>query len=137
MAMYRTAAAALAISISVVLVPAAARAHFVLMSPPNWAQQDANGLPLKSAPCGQADPMNTAVPTNIVTPFAPGATVTVTISETIPHPGHYRVVLSTNGQAGLPADPAVTPGGNPSTPCGTTTIQNPPVFPVLADGMLA
>ena len=50
------------------------------------------------------------------------------------HPGHYRVALSTTGQGGLPADPAVTAVG--SDACGSTVIQNPPVFPVLADGML-
>ena len=49
-----------------------------------------------------------AVPTSMVTSFAPGDTVTMTISETVPHPGHYRAVLSTTGQGGLPADPQVT-----------------------------
>ena len=117
-------------------IPAAAHAHFVLQAPMNWAKQDASGLPLKSAPCGQADPAPTpaAVPTNVITPFAPGATVTITINETIPHPGHYRVVLSPTGPGGLPADPAVTP--NTQSACGTTTIQSPAVYPVLADGML-
>jgi MYXO-CTERM domain-containing protein len=74
------------------------------------------------------------MPTNIVTPFSPGETITVTLTETIFHPGHYRVVLSTTGQSGLPADPPVTPLN--SDPCASTVIQNPPVFPVLADGQL-
>jgi hypothetical protein len=134
--MSRYFAAALVVSLAILLGPASSRAHFVLQAPPNWAQQDTQGLPLKSAPCGQADPLTPAVATGIVTAFASGATVTITINETIPHPGHYRVVLSTTGRNGLPADPPVTAGGTPSTPCGSTTIQNPAVFPVLADGQL-
>jgi MYXO-CTERM domain-containing protein len=117
------------------LVPVAARAHFILQAPPSWAALDDLGGPQKSAPCGQADPGQPASPTGTVTAFAPGATVTITINETIPHPGHYRVVLSTTGQSGLPADPPVTAVG--TDPCGSTVIQIPPVFPVLVDGMLA
>jgi MYXO-CTERM domain-containing protein len=113
--------------------PATAHAHFVLQAPASWAQQNSFGDPQKSAPCGQADPGAAAVPSNAVTAFQPGQTITVTINETITHPGHYRVALSSTGQSGLPADPPVTAG---ATPCGTTVIQSPPVFPVLADGML-
>jgi len=116
-----------------ILIPAAARAHFVLQSPQSWAQLDASGSPQKSAPCGQADPGITPVATNVVTPYAPGDTVTITINEVVTHPGHYRVVLSESGQSGLPADPPVTAG---STACGSTEVQNPPVYPVLADGVL-
>jgi MYXO-CTERM domain-containing protein len=111
-----------------------AQAHFILQAPDSWAQQSSLGDPQKSAPCGQADPGLAAVPTNDVTPFSPGETITITINETISHPGHYRVALSTSGQGGLPYDPLVTPVGN--DPCGSTVVQNPPVFPVLADGQL-
>src|SRR5688572_19403550 len=101
--------AAVAIGAIGVLAPVAARAHFILMQPPNWAQQAAGtGTPLKSAPCGQSDPGTPAVRTNVVTPFTAGQTITVTIDErTISHPGHYRVALSTTGMSGLPADPPV------------------------------
>jgi hypothetical protein len=133
--MSRLTTVAVALGATAVLAPAAARAHFILMTPQNWAQQDTGGLPEKSAPCGQADPAPTppAVPTNVVTSFAPGDTVTITINEVIPHPGHYRVVLSETGMSGLPNDPQVTAS---TTPCGSTEIQNPPVYPVIADGML-
>ena len=73
-----------------------------------------------------------AVPTGAVTSFHAGQTITVTINETTFHPGHYRVVLSTTGQGGLPADPTPTPPGT----CESLAIQDPPVFPVLADGVL-
>ena len=114
------------------LYPVAAEAHFVLSSPASWANQGSLGDPQKSAPCGQADPGTPAVATGAVTAFHPGDTVTITINETVPHPGHYRVALAST-QAELPADPQVTVG---STACGSAAIQSPPVFPVLADGML-
>jgi hypothetical protein len=132
--MIRLTVAALVLSAAGVLVPSAAHAHFILQTPASWAAQDDFGGPQKSPPCGQSDPGQAASPTGMVTPLTPGQTVTITINETIAHPGHYRVVLSESGQAGLPADPPVTPVG--ADPCGSTVIQNPPVYPVLADGML-
>ena len=69
----------------------------------------------------------------MVTSYAPGDTVTVTIGETVTHPGHYRAVLSTTGQAGLPADPPVDPGQHALRIDGD---PEPARYPVLADGML-
>jgi hypothetical protein len=128
------------------LVPGLARAHFTLNSPMNWAQQGSLGVPEKSAPCGQADPGTTAVPTNVVTTYRPGQTIMVSITEDVPHPGWYRAVLSQNGMNGLPADPMVTPttGANGSA-CGTATAATdtivgltpqPPGGPLLVDGAL-
>src|SRR4029450_10427474 len=128
MTMLRHAVSALAVLAVGLLVQGSARAHFVLQGPASWADQDSSGLPQKSAPCGQADPGLPAAPTGIVTPFAQGDTVTVTINETIFHPGPYRVALSTTGQSGLPADPTVIAVG--SDQCGSTVVQSPPVFPV-------
>jgi MYXO-CTERM domain-containing protein len=131
--MSRCTGFALGLGAAAALVASPARAHFILQAPASWAEQAALGDPQKSGPCGQDDPGVAAVPTGMVTSYAPGDTVTVTIGETVTHPGHYRAVLSTTGQAGLPADPTVTAG---STPCGSAEIQKPPVYPVLADGML-
>src|SRR5512142_1968705 len=117
---------------ALLLAPARAVAHFVLQTPVSWAQQDAQGQPQKSAPCGQADPQIAAVPTNAVTAFQPGQTITVTVDEVVYHPGHYRVVLSTNGPDGLPPDPETTLPGT----CMGLAIEDPPVYPVLAEGML-
>jgi len=114
--------------------PHRAEAHFALVDPPAYSVQSSVGSPQKSAPCGQADPGNPPVPTNVVTTFQQGSTITVTISEKVYHPGWYRVALATD-QGSLPADPLVTPGAN--TPCGAADIMSPPVFPVLADNMLA
>jgi hypothetical protein len=124
--------AAAAAAGAIVFAAATAHAHFVLQAPASWAEQDGNGNPQKTAPCGQSDPQVAAVPTNAVTSFKAGQTITVTIDETTFHPGHYRVVLSTTGPSGLPPDPETTIPGT----CIDLAIQEPPVFPVLADGVL-
>jgi hypothetical protein len=111
---------------------APAQAHFALVAPPSWAAQDGFGLPQKSAPCGQADPGSTATPTNVVTTFQAGSTITITVDEKIFHPGHYRVLLAQD-RATLATDPPVTAG---STACGSTTITTTPTLPLLADGLL-
>src|SRR5688572_29262357 len=109
--------------IAFALIPSWAQAHFVLEAPPNWTSQDAQGNPQKQPPCGGGSE------TGVVTPFEPGATVTITIDETIFHPGHYRVALAVMDRSELPPAPEVTPG---DSPCGSAAIQDPPVFPVLA-----
>jgi len=131
--MCRFTVVAVALGAVALAAPGVAQAHFILQSPASWAEQGSLGDPQKEPPCGAAPAA--IVATGMVTPFAPGDMVTVTIEETVPHPGHYRVALSTTGLGGLPADPAVTPTAGDE--CGSTGIQNPPVFPVLADGMLA
>lgn len=114
------------------LVPPPAYAHFVLVAPPSFSEQSSLGDPQKSAPCGQADPGDELVPSGVVTPLEEGSMVTITIDETIYHPGHYRVALAMD-QASLPDDPPVTAG---ETACGSTVISENPTLPVLADGLL-
>lgn len=116
----------------VVLAPALplqAAAHFVLQSPPAMTEQNVIGDPQKAPPCGDA---GNAVATGTVTAYQAGDIVKITIDETIFHPGHYRVALAVNDISELPEEPPVTPN---NTPCGTAPIQDPPVFPVLADGV--
>lgn len=107
-----------------------AQAHFVLEAPPSAWAQNPIGDPQKRPPCGNE--AGTA-PTNAITTVEAGSTLTVRIRETIFHPGHYRVALGLTGTADLPDPAPVTPG---ATPCGSTTIQAPPIFPVLEDGAL-
>lgn len=106
------------------------RAHFVLQSPAAMTEQNQLGDPQKAPPCGDA---GNAVATGAVTAYQAGDVVTITIDETIYHPGHYRVALAVNDISELPAEPPVTPN---NTDCGTVPIQDPAVFPVLADGVL-
>lgn len=113
-----------------VFTPAPANAHFILQTPASWNSQDALGSPQKLGPCGSEEG---GTPTGTVTAFQAGQTITVTINETIFHPGHYRISLGVNGPDDLPEVPVVTPGTN--TPCGTAPIEANPTFPVLADGV--
>ncbi len=94
--------------------------------------QNELGDPQKEPACG--DPGDATL-TGEVTAYTAGDTVTVTIEEMIFHPGHYRVALALNDVSELPPAPEVTPTAQDQ--CASTVIQDPPVFPILADGMLA
>ncbi|WP_437497408.1 SCE4755 family polysaccharide monooxygenase-like protein [Sorangium sp. So ce1099] len=132
-ASWRAPAAALAAAAISTIYPAVARAHFALIEPACYSEQDNLGNPQKSAPCGQADPGMPVQPTGEVTTYVQGQTITLTIEEGIFHPGHYRVSIAPD-QESLPPDPEVTPG---ETPCGSTVIETDPQLPLLADGLLA
>jgi len=131
------------------LAPRSAHAHFVLEAPASWDQIDkTTGLPEKLGPCGDE---GTPVPElddagrPIVTAFQEGDSITVTISEVVFHPGHYRISLSTDWpdagdtvQSGFPPDPVFTTGdtnsgtklcpGGGTSPCGSVPIvENTPV----------
>lgn len=125
------AAAMLAVLAALVLTPDGAAAHFYLEGPESWREQGALGDPQKTGPCGDE---GAAAETGAVTAFRAGDTVTITFRETIFHPGHFRVALAVTDRGELPAVPPVTPG---ATDCGSVPIMDPPVFPVLADGVLA
>src|SRR5262249_26031469 len=99
-----------------------------LMEPDAWMSQDSLGFPEKLGPCGDE---GGGTPTGKVTPFHPGETIQVTIHEVVPHPGHYRVALALHDHSEIPPEPAITPLAG--DPCGLVVIQEPPVFPVLAD----
>jgi hypothetical protein len=113
------------------LMAAPARAHFELQAPASWMSQDPFGSPQNLGPCGDE---GGGTPSGVVTPFRAGQTVDVTVDEIIFHPGHYRIALAVVDRSELPAEPPVTAGS--TLPCGTVPVQNPPVFPVLADGVL-
>jgi len=128
------------------LAPAPAYAHYVLQSPASYDSIDpTTGLPEKLGPCGNEDPQ---MLTGAVTAFQEGQSITITIDEVVPHPGHYRVALAMTPdhmQASFPDDPVPTPGVTNSgtmtcsdgdmTACGSVPIEDPPVFPVLADNL--
>src|SRR5260221_10138269 len=77
--------------LAVLGAPGRAAAHFVLKTPANWLMQDSSGGPQKLGPCGNEGPDS---PSNAVTPYQPGGSVTIQLDETVFHPGHYRVALA-------------------------------------------
>jgi MYXO-CTERM domain-containing protein len=108
-------------------VPAVAHAHFFLDSPENWTEQDDQGDPQKTGPCGsEGNPMGN----DVVTPYMAGETVMIQLHETVFHAGHFRVALGVDGEASLPPAPMTT------GTCASAVVQEPPVFPILADGEL-
>lgn len=112
------------------LAPSEIAAHFYMEEPTSWREQNTLGDPQKTGPCGDE---GSAASTGAITAYQRGQTITIRIRETIFHPGHYRVALAVSDRSELPAPPPVTPG---STDCGSVPIMDPPVFPVLADGVL-
>ncbi|HET6584341.1 MAG TPA: SCE4755 family polysaccharide monooxygenase-like protein [Nannocystaceae bacterium] len=107
-----------------------ADAHFVLTSPEAMYEQSVLGDPQKAPPCGDN---GMAVPSGVVTPYQAGETITLTIEETVAHPGHFRIALAIDDPSQLPPEPPVTAG---DTDCGSVPIDPAPAFPVLADGVL-
>jgi hypothetical protein len=119
--------------------PTTAAAH-INMSVPT----PRHGMEQKDGPCGIAG----STRGNIITTFAPGEEITIRWSETVNHPGHYRVMFNPDGDT-FPTptafddlcDPVSDPmciadgiadkdGGQysytftlPTTPCDNCTIQ--------------
>jgi hypothetical protein len=129
-------------AIAIAALSGTARAHFVLVSPAASMAQNRLGDPQKIAPCGgvsanpgRGTPANPGVPSGAVTNVKGGTNLPLMVQETIFHPGHYRVALARTA-AQLPPDPAVTTA---TTERGvrsqSAAIQNPPVAPVLLDGI--
>ena len=131
-------------TIAVACLAAQVDAHFVLVSPAASLVQNRLGDPQKIAPCGgvsanpgRGTPANPGTPTNAVTQLKGGSTVHLLVQETVFHPGHYRVALART-VAQLPSDPMVTTRETEKGPWSVSAaIQNPPVAPVLADGLFA
>jgi hypothetical protein len=128
----RTSTAIAAAVLAVAAAHGIASAHFKLVAPKVMTtQNEPYGDPQKAPPCG---PSGTVSPNGELAVVPPGSMLTITIDETITHPGHYRVALAQD-VASLPAAPTVTPVGNDQ--CGSTTIDANPTLPVLADGLFA
>jgi hypothetical protein len=110
----------------ILLVSGAAQAHFALTMPPaaDTATDGGKGNP----PCGPTSA------SGVVTAVQGGHALPIVLTETVMHPGHYRIALSVNSRAELPADPMVMLQGT-STISVSAAIQNPVQFPVLADNL--
>lgn len=121
---------ALLLAVATLLSATEARAHFKLIAPQASYTQDGFGSPQKDRPCGPAAGAGTA--SGAVTVYKPGDTISITINETVYHPGHYRVSLAKD-EASLPPDPAVKVG---ASQCGSADITANPTLPILKDGAL-
>jgi len=125
------------------LSPATASAHFYIdypdaayypgPSPTPWWNQDSLGLPQKLGPCGDEFDGTDAGggPTHVVTPFAPGQTITLQWTEVISHAGWFRIALAADRNDFVDPPVQVDSNGN-SADAG---IEDPPIAPVIADGV--
>jgi len=122
----------------------AANAHFVLIQPAASLVQNRLGDPQKIGPCGgvsanpgRGTPANPGVPSGAVTNVKGGTDLPLLVTESIFHPGHYRVALART-MAQLPKDPEVTVVQTEQGPRSKgAVIQNPPAPPILLDGIFA
>jgi hypothetical protein len=105
----------LCIAAATLLIPAAASAHFVLMEPANWLEQNEIGDPQKLGPCGGTS-ANPGTPSNVMAEYRGGDMLHIKIREAIFHPGHYRVSLAVNSRIELPPDPETTTRETPRGP---------------------
>jgi hypothetical protein len=129
-------------ALAVASLTAAADAHFVLISPAASMAQNRLGDPQKIAPCGgvsanpgRGTPANPGVASGAVTNVKGGTSLPLMVQESIFHPGHYRVALART-MAQLPPDPVVTTAQTDrGVRSQSAVIQNPPVAPVLLDGI--
>ncbi len=120
---------------AVLLAPAGASAHFILNSPASTLVQDARGDPQKLGPCGGTT-ANPGMPSNAITEVRGGDMLHVKVTETVYHPGHYRVAMAVNSLDELPADPETTVRNSPRGAWSVSAKIDPkPKRPVLVDGL--
>lgn len=126
-----------AVAVTLLVLQVGTSAHFKLLEPASWINEDQRGDPQKLGPCG-GDPkgQNEKLVTGAVAKVTGGSKLHLKIQETIFHSGHYRVALAVNSRTELPPDPNTfekyTDKGVYSV---WAAIQSPPQIPVIADGL--
>jgi hypothetical protein len=94
-------------------------AHFRLLQPTSWLNEDSMGGPQKGSPCGPGntrplfgDDKQPVPVSDAVTTYHAGETIAVQWQETIYHPGYFRISLAQAQAAGATSanfpDPALT-----------------------------
>jgi hypothetical protein len=128
---HRTAALG---TVALALAASSAMAHFKLLEPASWIEEDDRGDPQKMAPCG-GTLADGGTRTQAVTDVRGGDSLHIALEETIYHPGHFRIALARRLNW-LPADPAATMKDTENGPRSASgEIQTDPQPPVLVDGL--
>jgi hypothetical protein len=120
-------------------------AHFKLLEPASWIEENQLGDPQKLGPCGgtsanqaKGKAANPGTPTNAITKVQGGQKLHIKLQETVFHPGHYRIALAVNSRAELPEDPVVTTRDSDKGPWSVSArIESSPKPPILVDGLFA
>ncbi|MEO8049425.1 MAG: SCE4755 family polysaccharide monooxygenase-like protein [Acidobacteriota bacterium] len=123
------------VSVFLTVIAPQASAHFKLLEPAGWLQEDAKGDPQKMAPCGGTS-ANAGTPSGAVNSVQGGEKLHLKLQETVYHPGFYRVALAVNSRDELPRDPEAKTEPSANGPRSVSgAVQYPPTAPVLADGL--
>jgi hypothetical protein len=121
-----------------------AHAHFKLLKPSSWLNEDELGGPQKGSPCGPGnampfvgDDMNPSPLSKAVTTFHAGETVTVELKETVYHPGYFRVSFAPKKAADATTADFPNPALTDPQACiyDKSAVKSAPHDNVLADGM--
>src|ERR1700733_7469411 len=112
------------------------QAHFRLLAPASWIEENQLVDPQKAAPCGGTN-ADYGKPTYAVTDVKGGTAVHVKVQETVYHPGHYRIALAVNSPTELPIDPKATTMTDDKGKVMSVSaeVMNPVAPPVLVDGL--
>jgi Lytic polysaccharide mono-oxygenase, cellulose-degrading len=105
---------------------AAAEGHTKLTAPPDWLVTDSLGDPQKEGPCGST----AGTPSNAITTVQAGSKLTVRWTETVYHPGHWRIAIASDRTQLVTPVPVVEPNN-----CVSAPIEASPTAPVLLDGV--
>jgi len=125
-----------ALAFGMAVLPAGADAHFRLLAPASWIEENQLGDPQKAGPCGGTN-ADFGKPTYAVTDVKGGSQLHVKVQETVYHPGHYRIALAVNSPTELPLDPKAQTMTNDKGAVMSVSgeVMNPVAPPVLADGL--
>lgn len=116
------------------LAATAAHAHFKLVEPASWIEEDDRGDPQKIAPCG-GSVADGGTRTGAVTQVRGGDMLRLVVEETIYHPGHFRVSLARRINW-LPGSPEPEMKDTEQGPRSASfPIDADPRPPVLIDGL--
>lgn len=99
--------------------------HIKLSQPQSTLVQNGLGDPQKTAPCG-----GNGTPTNAVTTVEAGSQLEVRWTETIGHPGHFRI-----GIARSPSEFVTPTAVVMNNDCKSAPIESPVQYPTLVDGL--
>jgi hypothetical protein len=123
-----------ALAVACTFAAAAGHAHFKLVEPGSWIEEDERGDPQKLAPCGGTI-ADAGTRTGVITEVQGGQMLKIVVEETIYHPGHYRIALARRPNW-LPDDPVATMKETDRGPRSeTAAIDANPEPPVLVDGL--
>lgn len=121
-----------------------AHAHFKMLKPASWLNEDQLGGPQKGSPCGPGnsrpfigDDMQPAPTSGMVTTFKAGETIQVQLDETVYHPGYFRISLAKTAAGQATSADFPDPALIDSTECvyDKSLVKMTPHDNVLADGL--